>query len=265
MTDVAAQLVAHATDRGLTLDVDTATFLIRARGEQPARDLVDGAGALIDLSSALGHDLDQAAAFRRLDAAAGDYQTAALRIIEPFRRHRQHTFACAWSENERKLYAGDAKARHAVFVGHLAGGSLGWQASMLLQAAGDASLQQPGVDGYRVELLRAVGAEIDRRYPVRREALWQVIGEDTLAHAQIVRAEIRREQQARDLVLGRRPELAQRIDALRSSFLVRDVDRVLRRIRKRLAQRADEGWIADPERYAREVIATALEAACEAS
>ncbi len=265
MTDAARQLAELATARGIHLDDQAADFLIKARGERAASNFVEGAATLIDLASALGQDLDQAAAFRRMDAAAGEYELAAQRILDPFRQRRQHVFGCEWTRAERELYANDAKARHAVFVGHLAGGSLGWQTSMLLQAAGDAGLVQPGVTEYRMSLMRAVGAEIERRYPVRREAEWQVVGEDTLAHAEIVRAEIRREQQARNLVLGRRPELAQRIDALRSGRLISDVERILRAIRKRLAQRAEEGWMADPERYEREVIQGALEAAREAS
>lgn len=264
MTDVAS-LLELAADRGITLDDAAADFLTKSRGQLAAEELVAAAGALIDLASALGQDLDQPAAFRRMDAAAGDYQLAAQRIIEPVRRRRQHVYCCEFSRLERKLYAGDAKARHAVFVGHLAGGSLGWQTSMLLRAADDAGLVQPGPERYRMDLLAAVGAEIERRYPVRREAEWQVIGEDTLAHAKIVREEIRREQQARDLVLGRRPELAQRIDALRSGNLIADVERILRKIRKRLAKRAEQGWMADPGRYEREVIEGAVQAATEAS
>ncbi len=195
-----------------------------------------------------------------MDAVGGEYEAAARDIIEPFRRRRQAAFGGAWSRLERQLYAGDAKARHAVFVGHLAGGSLGWQTSMLLQAAEDAGLVKPDVAMLRKRLHSIVGAEIERRYPVRREAEWQVVTEETAAHVQLVKDEMRKEQEARDLVLGRRPELAQRIDALRSKGMVRDVEAVLRGIRQRLAKRADEGWVADPERYEREVVQAAAHA-----
>lgn len=258
-------LLELAADRGVVLDEEAASFLTASRGRLGAEALIAGAGALIDLASALGQDLEQAAAFRLMDAAAGQYELAAERVIAPVRDRRSRAFGAAWSRLEREYYAGDAKARHAVFVGHLAGGSLGWQASMLLQAAGDAGLQAPGEPEMRARLVRIVGAEIERRYPVRRESEWQVLGEDNEAHATLMRAEIRREQQARDLVLGRRPELAQRIDALRSKRLTSDVSRVLGQIRRRLAKRAEQGWIADPERYDREVIAEAAHASRQAS
>lgn len=264
MTDVAT-LLELANQRGIELDEDAAAFLVKSRGLAAAEDLVAGAGALIDLASALGQDLAQVTAFRKMDAADGDYQLAASRILEPFRRHRQHVFTSEWGRLERKLYDGDAKARHAVFVGHLAGGSLGWQASMLLRAAEDAGLQRPGPAEYRARLVRVVGDEIERRFPVRRESEWQVIGEDNQAHSELIRGEIVREQQARDLVLGKRPELAQRIDALTSKRLIRDVNAVLRKIRTRLASCAEKGWKADPERYEREVIAGAQDAARRAS
>lgn len=263
-TEQLVSLVELAAERGVTLDDAAAHFLLKTRGQAGAEDVVAGAGALMDLASALGQDLEQAAAFRRMDAAHC-YEIAAHRIIEPFRRHRQHAFGCEWSRAERALYAGDAKARHAVFVGHLSGGSLGWQTSMLLQAAGDAGLTAPGEHELRARLVCIVGNEMDRRFPVRREVEWQVVGEDNQAHAELVRAEIRREQQARDLVLGRRPELAQRIDALPSLRLIKDVRRVLKGIRERLAGRAEQGWVADPERYEREVIAAAIEAVKRAS
>lgn len=264
MTAVAA-LLELAADRGITLDEEAARFLVQSRGQTQAEALVASAGALIDLASAIGQDLDQAAAFRRMDGAGGDYDVAVAGILEPFRRRREQAFGGEWSRLERKLYAGDAKARHAVFVGHLSGGSLGWQTSMLLQAAEDAGLVKPDARKLRERLTLIVGAEIDRRFPVRREAAWQVVGEDHQAHAELVRAEIRREQQARDLVLGRRPELAQRIDALRSPRLVKDVDRILAGIRHRLAHRANEGWVADPVRYEREVIQAAAQATRMAS
>lgn len=264
-TEQLVSLVALATERGIELDDAAASYLLATRGAAAAEDLVAGAGALIDLAGALGQELDQAAAFRRMDAVGGDYDRAAASILEPFLRRRQHAFDRGWHDAERRYYGEDAKARHAVFVGHLAGGSLGWQASMLLRAAGDAGLTAPGETELRAQLVRIVGDEIERRYPVRQEAPWVVISEDNATHVDLVRAEIRREQQARDLVLGRRPELAQRIDALRSARLVRDINRVLDGVRKRLAARAEHGWIADPERYEREVIQAAAEAARQAS
>lgn len=257
-------LLELAVDRGIVLNEDAAGFLIASRGRLGAETLVAGAAALIDLASAIGHDLDQAGAFRRIDAAGG-YELAAERIIAPERQRRSRAFGAEWSRLEKAYYSSDAWGRHAVFVGHLAGGSLGWQTSMLLQAARDAALTAPGERELRARLTRIVGAEIGRRYPVRREAEWQVVGEDTAKHAELVRAEIRREQQARDLVLGRRPELAQRIDALQSGRLVHDVNKILRGVRQRLAKRANEGWVADPERYEREVVNEAAHAVREAS
>lgn len=264
MTDIAA-LLELAADRGIVLDPAAADFLIKSRGSTQAQDFVAGAASLIDLASALGEDLAQPAAFRHMDAVGGEYELAALHIIEPVRRRRDRVFSSEWTKLERTFYGDDAKARHAVFVGHLAGGSLGWQTSMLLQAAGDAGLQCPGEQELRARLTCMVGNEIERRYPVRRESEWQVLGEDNAAHTALMAAEIRREQQARDLVLGRRPELAQRIDALSSKRLVKDVNGVLRGIRQRLAKRAEEGWLADPERYEREVIEGAADAARRAS
>ncbi|MEJ7824896.1 MAG: hypothetical protein WKF48_05680 [Solirubrobacteraceae bacterium] len=260
-----AELLVLAGDVGVTLDEPATIFLLRARGRAATLDLVAGAGALMTLAGALKQGLGQAAAFRKMDAAGGDYDRAVAPLLERERRRRERRFGAEWARLERALYEHDAKARHAVFVGHLAGGSLGWQTSMLLQAADDASLSKPDAWTLRVRLSGIVGAEINRRFPVRREAEWMVVGEDHQKHAELVREQIRAEQQARDLVLGRRPELAQRIDALRSAQMVKDVEAVLRSIRKRLSQRAEQGWVADPERYQREVVESAAEAARQAS
>lgn len=262
----AAKLSALATELDVELDETAAQRLIRLRGAQQAEQLVRGGAALVSLASAIGKDLELPRAMLRLLDAGMVYELAADRMLAPVRRRKQHKFATEYSRLEAAFFGDEAKARHAVFVGHLIGKPLGYEASMLLRAAEDAGLEAPDAAAYRAKISRAVGGEIERRYPVRREADWQVIDPDS-AHPPRVKKAMVEEQRARDLALAKRPELAQRIDALASSSRMRrEVRAVLEKIRKRLADLANDGaWVADPELYEREVIQPAAEAARRAS
>lgn len=262
----AAALSAFARDLEVELDETAAQRLIRRRGTDEAEQLVRGGAALVHLAGALGQDLDLPRAILRLVDASLIYELAADRILEPVRRRKQRVFVSEYNRLEAAFFGDEAKARHAVFIGHLIGKPLGYEASMLLRAAADAGLQAPDAAAYRAKIARAVGGEIERRYPVRREANWQVIDPDS-SHPEKVRAAMAQEQRARDLALAKRPELAQRIDALSSSSRMRrEVACTLQKIRKRLAGLANQGaWYADPERYAREVIQPAADAARRAS
>lgn len=262
----AAALSALALELDVALDETAAQRLIRRRGVDDAEQLVRGGAALVDLASALGQDLDLPRAMLRLVDAGLIYELAADRILEPVRRRKQRVFVSEYNRLETAFFGDEAKARHAVFIGHVTGKPLGYEASMLLRAADDAGLQAPDAAAYRAKIVRAVGGEIERRYPVRREADWQVIDPDS-SHPDKVKAAMVEEQRARDLALAKRPELAQRIDALASSSRMRrEVRAVLDKIRKRLAGLANQGaWYADPERYAREVIQPAADAARRAS
>ena len=247
-----AELVQHAAELGVVLTARGARKLRAERGEEAARERIACIAALLDLASALGHELTQLQATRRLDAAAGDYDQAAGQLLDIERARRQRVLNAAWERLEDALYARDAWSRHATVVSQSVGGTLGWRAMMLLAAARDAGLLAPDADAYRRELVRLVDAEVERRYPSRRETDWQVVDPDS-NHASVLHSAIREEKQARELVLARRPELQQKLDALASDTLRRDVERLLNRIRRRLLSSLEQGWHPDPERYQREV------------
>lgn len=263
MTSTPAELLAQrAEELGLEMSTTAAARLIHRRGHDIAVELVEAAASLSDLASALGFDLDRFGAIRRLDHARGSYDRAAKRLMQEERDRDARVnreFSQAFNRCEKALYSRDAKARHTLFLGELATGTLGWQTSMLLRAAEDAGID---ADRHRAKLTQVVGAEIDRRYPRRREDEWMVVDEDRPIHKALFDQARRDENHVRAEVLSRRPELAGRIDALRSKRLTDDVQSVLRKIRRELRSRAESGrWVADPERYRREVIdAAALEA-----
>lgn len=250
-----AALQAAGAERDLDVSAITAGQLLAEHHLTAAIELVEAAAALSVLASAVGQDLDADAGLKLLERTRGDYDRAAERLIKPVRERRQRLYEQAYSAIEDKFYAEDAKARHAVFVGHIDSGRLGYQAGMLLQAARDAGLAKPDHLAYRKQLDRIVQAAIATRYPIRRETEWQVASDP--AHFERVKATIRDEQHARQLVLDRRPELAQRIDAISSSKQAKDVLRILNKIRSRLASRAEQGWMADPKRYHQEVVEAA--------
>jgi hypothetical protein len=256
-----ADLVAHARELGLTLTVRGAQKMRAGRGEQAARDRVEAIASLIDLASALGRTLTLLAGARRLDAA-GDYDGASTALIAEVRARRNRVFDREWERLEAELYANDAHARHATLLGQLAGGSLGWRTTMLLMAAHDAGLQAPNADAYQAKVVAMVGAEIERRYPIRREEEWQVVDPDS-HHPKVLERAILDERQARDMVLKRVPELQQRIDELSASSRLRsDIERLLGQIQKRLTQQVDDGcWHPNPDRYRREVADAAADAA----
>jgi hypothetical protein len=254
-----ADLIEYAGERGLKLTRAGAQKLRRDRGEEGARDRIDSIAALVTLASALGIELTDLAAARRLDAVKGNYDRARERLVAVDRARREGIFSREWARLEDAFYMADARKRHAVFVGHLQHGPLGWQASMLLLAAHDAGLRSPNASAYRVRLERMVGAEIERRYPDRRETEWEVVDPDS-RHSEILKQAISDERAARDLALLRRPELRQRIDTLTdSNVLRRDVERVLNEIRRRLANSAEEGWHPNPDRYLEDVVQPAAD------
>lgn len=274
--------------------------------------------ALIHLASAIGMGLTFNRALGRLAEADYVFELASDRLLEPVRRLKQHVFTTEFKRLEQAFFGDEAKARHAVFIGHLmdggghldgffgcpvcnkrvpehdvehrdgrhyhsvedchaellsyiraAGGDLtvgglGYQASMLLVAAEDAGLD---ADGYRAKLVNWTGAAINRLYPVHDEPDVRVIDPEAppSRHPGLLAAARDQERQARELAAGRIPDLAVRIDRLRDRRLKSDVRRLLNQIRKELAKRRDEGWMADPVAYEEKVILPAAEAARRAA
>lgn len=222
-----------------------------------SEEILRGVVALLHLGSAIGMDLTFNRALAKLTASDFIYELAADRLLEPVRRYKQHVFTTEYERLEQAFFGNEAKARHAVFIGEIMSGRLGYQASMLLRAAEDAGLRNPDAVRYKAKIVSILGEAIEDRYPVGRDV--EVVDSDS-AHAAIAEQRDRAEQRARDLVLSRRPELAQRIDALGSGTCRRGIEGVLKQIRRRLNQRADEGWIARPEAYEIEVIDAAADA-----
>lgn len=254
-----AKLAAEHFDIQLT--VANARKLIDRHGSDQAEVLVEGAGALVVLASALGRDLDFVSAMVRMLHSYFDYDAARDRLLDEVRRRKSSVFHREWERLEREFFHNDAWARHAVFVSRIMDKSLGWQAATILVAAGDAGLD---ADRLKFKLHEIVGVEIHRRYPVRREADWQVVDPDSRHHQLLTKA-MRDERQAQQLALAKKPELAQRIDALSRPRLNNDIRRVLAGVRRQLRGRVAEGWIPDPERYEREVIDVAAAAARQAA
>lgn len=199
--------------------------------------------------------LTDAAAARRIELAHGDIDRVLAELHTEHLERVSRAFVAEYRRLERSYYQQDAWARHAAFAGALVNGTLGWRAQVLLIAADDAKLN-PGAQHYRTRLTAIVDQEIQRRFPTRRQADWQVVDPDS-RHGQLLQTVIRDETLARELVLDRKPELAQRIDALSSQRLQRDVRGVLNKITKRLQGRISRGWTPNPERYQQEVIQAA--------
>lgn len=256
---------------------------LRARlGDDLALQRVRDVAALRALADALGATLTVLEARRLLDTA-GSYQAAVDRFVDELTERRGRAFSRAWARFERELWAHDAVARHASVRGDHAAGALGWQVEMLLAAARDAGLTDreargrgvPGsrkhqeklagvIAGFRARIETAVSREMDRRYPDRREARWQVLDADEqTAHEQIVGDQIRADRAARALALERMPSLRQQIDHLADSPRMRQqVEAVLADLRRRLELKVSGGgWAPDVERYRREVIDRAAHAA----
>lgn len=166
-------------------------------------------------------------------------------------------------QREAEYRAREARARHAAFHAEIKAASLGTRTTILLLAAADAELAKPSVIEYRIKLVQLVGVEVRRRYPERRQEEWEVITDTP--HQAILDAARKAEREARDLVLLRRPELAQKIDAFRCRRLERGVTDVHLHIRGRLVESMSEGWQPNPERYRREVLEGALEHRTEAA
>jgi hypothetical protein len=254
----AQQLVAFAKTRDVTLTRAEATALVAHYGADLVEDLVAMAGSLMDLAGALGRELQLGGALEQLRRFKHCYDDAAAHLLEQTQAHRSRVFSAEFTRLEKDFWTREARARHATLAGLSRAGTLGFQVSLLLRAAEDAGLDAAS---YRAKLSGIVETEVGRRYPVRREAAWQVVDPDS-GHAQRVQQAIRDEQQARDLVLLRRPELARRVDALgvdgfASVRLKREVRRVLNQIRTQLSERAAEGWMAQPELYMEQVVQAA--------
>lgn len=261
-----ADLLARARELGVELTARGA-WKLRARvGEQAARDRVEAIGALLALADRWEVDLSSDVARRRLDAAGGDYDVAAGKLVAEVKARKQRVFSAEAVRLEAELYARDARARHAAFLAGALGraafvSSPGTEAELLLVAAADAGLTDPGPADYVRELAGVVTAELERLHPPRRSGEWQVLDADGPGHGARVAEAERAEQRARDMLFARRPSLGQRIDRLAASPGMRTrVGEVLQRIRVRLAEREEAGsWRPDPERYWREVVEAAAD------
>lgn len=260
------QLVTVAQERGMPLGEAVAATMLAQRGPAAAVEHVEAAATLIDLASALGFDLARLAATRLLDRHDGVYEAARDDLIRTHQARRDRAFSVEYNRCERRYRSKDARARHAVLMGDLATGTLGYQAAMLLVAAEDAGLEHDekrgllDADGYRKRLVDLVALTVAVRYPVRKEPPWSVIRHGVDLYGERVRAEIKEEREARDVVWDERASLRSKIDRIHTKRLQSDVNKVLVSIRKRLAKRAEEGWRADPERYRREVLEAAARA-----
>lgn len=289
-----ADLLAHAGDRGVPLTRQGAQGLLRRLGAQRARQRLDAVGALIDLASAFGRDLAPLSAFRRLDAADGDYEDAREKLIGEIERRRKRAFNDTWRRAERAFYGDDAAARHAAFLAEFDTGSLGHRAGLLLLAARDAGLTRPHAASYRAQLWGLCDVEIARRHPARppfddappvdpvEHVEWEQERGRYLEH---IAPAIAEEDRARELLHTqllepdddeddgspeRRRDLAITINVLDDHADFRgDVERVLRSIRRQLGDalaRDDAGaWRPDPERFHALVIARATQAARQAA
>lgn len=291
-----ADLIDHARGRGVDLTKRGAQLLLRRLGPERARDRIDSQGALIDLASAHGRKLTSLAAARRLDAAGGDYDNARERLIGAILDHQARVFCLEWTLAEREYYDGDAHARHAAFLAELDTGSLGHRAGLLLLAASDAGLTRPHAASYRAQLWGLCDVEIARRHPARpplddaapadpvEHVAWEqererylehiapaMADEDRareLLHAQLLEPE--EDEDDEDRRTERRRDLAITINVLADHPAFRgDVERVLRSIRRRLADalaRRDAGaWRPDPHAYRVAVIEAAREKALRAA
>lgn len=270
------QLVAYAITRSVKLNRAQAAAII-AHHRHAAPEQISRAGALIDLAGALGRNLDLGGALVHLERHHEDYDQAAESLVYEIRNRQQQVFNVEFTRLEKLYWSRDAKARHAAFTAELSAGALGWQASMLLLAAEDAGLTKPDARAYRKALATVVGDEMGRRFPTRPEAEWNVVdaeygetlervtGSSVSPHDNVIRTAMRDEQTVRELVTNRNPELAQKIGALRSQALVKDVTRILDKIRRRLEVQADQGWVVDIERYREHVIEAARHHALQAA
>lgn len=271
------QLVAHALTRSVKLSRAQAAAILAHHGDGAAEQITRG-GALIDLAGAMGRTIDIGGALIMLEFADQDYDLAAQRLIDDIRSTRQRIFNAEFDRLEKLFWAREAQSRHSQFMAEVSGGALGWQAAILLLAVEHAGLKHPDAKAYRKRLAAAVGAEMGRRFPGRREADWRVIdhgyreslqqhtGAQESAHEAVVDTMIREEEAARRLVTDRIPRLEQQINALRSPILVRDVTRILDKMRKRLQTEADaEGWQPNIEAYRDQVLQAARDHALSAS
>jgi hypothetical protein len=251
------QLRAAAEGAGYHLRNADGRDMIRARGLDGAVEYILGVGALMARADAVFNCvLKQEDAGKRLDDHAGDFQAAADELARLLGPREDRVMLQARRQLERRYYNRDARQRHSLFISRTSDGPLGHQASMLLAAAADAGLADPGPDGYRDKLAQIVSSEIEKRYP-RREGFTTAL--EGSAHLARIRAAEREEEAAKAMVLGRLPTLERKLDALGSKWVTRESAKVLNQIRKRLALRAIEGWVPDVMRYEREVSSHVME------
>lgn len=248
-----------ATAKGVSLHINHAQArdLLEARGLTAAAEHLLAAGALATLADvAYDHHLTFNDASLRVDHEQGDYDRAAVRLQAHLEHREDERFnraaAAAMHRLEERYYTGDARQRQAVFISSSLTGTTGHQASVLLAAAEDAGLEEPGADQYRDRILASVDREVDRRMPDRDVVSVAIQGS---RHFDVVKDAVSQERQARRMVLQQLPTMRARIDRMSSTTLLRDVNRALNEIRSRLSKRMVQGWIPDPDRYEREVSA----------
>lgn len=272
-----ADLIAYAAELGLSL-TDRGARKLRERigNQRAARARLESVAALVVLASALEWNLTQLGAARRLDAVGGDYDVARGRLIGEIEARRSGVFAREWSRLEIRYYSRDAHVRYAAFFADLdEEARLGYRTSMLLVAAADAELRKPDAEKYRIDVTRAVGMELQRRYPSRRQEEWEVLADEDVnsRHREIQAKAIADERHAREMVLKKLPELQQRIELLADSLTMRtSIEQILREIRRRLEEKAadprggiEHGWSPNPARYRREVADAARETAARSA